>query len=145
MAKKLTDQEVADALSDFRDRPKADQERSVIWQELASFPEWASAQYTAGVPAKEVVKATLAPPDPRLSPAARAAAFKAQGSPVTDDSKTKKPNTGAITTGAMAKPNPYSDYRTPAEGPCLVAVESENPPPFPGTWRRVNGGWFRDA
>lgn len=144
MAKKLSDQEVADALANFRERPKDDQMRSVIWQELAGFPEWASAQYTEGVPAKEVVKATLAPPDPRLPGSQRAAAFRAQG--VTDDGKAKKPASGSMTTGStVGKANPFSDYKAPPPGPCLVAVQSETPPPFEGAWRRVDGGWFRDA
>ena len=141
MAKLPSDQAVADALAAFRERPKEEQERSVIWQELASFPQWASAQYIeAGLPAKEVAKATAPvtklPPDPRLPGHERAALEpQTQVQPQKDGSTTIKTS--------QPRANPWADYKEPAEGACLLSVQTDVRPPFRGEWKRVAQGWFR--
>lgn len=148
MAKAITDQQVADALADFRERKKEEQERSVIWQELVQFPQWIGAQFTEGVDAKEVQKATTlptphtnAPPDPRLPASERARINKEQNPTKTvanpDGSKTIK------TAASKGQSNPWHDYKEPPEGPCLLSVQTDHKPPFRGEWSRIATGWYR--
>jgi hypothetical protein len=147
---KVTDQQLADALAAFRERPKAEQQANVVWQELASFPEWASAQYRDSSeprpePRPVATRATEAPPDPRLPSQQRADIAKEQGT-MTDDSKAKKPAVGSMVTGGQNRPNPWSQSRCPdGSGPAFIGINVNEPPPWPGKWRRVEGGWFRDA
>lgn len=138
----LTDQQVAQFLTDFRDRTEEEQQNSPVWQELVQFPGWGMASYS---PKKKAVKPTEAPPDPRLPAHERAAVLKAQGG-VTDDAKAKAPASGSMTT-ALTRPqqNPWAMHKIPAPGPAFLSLKTEVPPPFPGSWRRTPDGWFRES
>lgn len=144
MAKRIIkDVEVAEFLSSFRERSQEEQERSPIWQELVAFPGWGMAKFKP-----EDVKIPLIPsaelPDPRLPPQARADFIRNQDGAVTDEGK-GKPTPGAMTSISMpGQANPWADVRTPTgEGPLFLGMNTEVPPPFPGTWERKEGGWFR--
>ena len=142
---KLSDQKVAAALADFRERPQKEQESSPIFQELIQFPGWGMAHFDpkkAGQPAS-----TPVPPDPRLPAAERAAALKEQGA-VTEPPTKKPPATpGAITTkDAQGQTNPWKDVKTPeGDGPTFIGLRTDVAPPFPGNWRKTPDGWFREA
>lgn len=138
----FSDQQVADFLAEFRDRPDDVQQSSPVWQELIQFSGWGMASFK---PKKNIPRAaTEAPPDPRLPAHERAAVLKAQG--VTDDGKGKKPVAGAMTTtSTKGAPNPWAQYPAPAEGPVFMAVNTDLAPPYPGNWRRTPDGWFRNA
>lgn len=140
-----TDIEVAQFLSDFRARSKEQQESSPVWQELTGFPQWMGAQYRDEAPTLD------APPDPRLPALERKAAVDAQQAanpPLDPHTPAPAPDPNVITTGAVAnQPNPWAEYRMPpADGSgCFMPVNVDQAPPWPGNWRRVQGGWFRDA
>lgn len=139
---KITDQQVADFLTAFRERKIEDQQASAVWQELASFPQWwGDAPKVAG----KKVAPTQAPPDPRL-PAAQRAEITKQQAVATDDGKGKKVSSpGSMTTKGMPAQNPWADYKEPAPGPCLLGVPTDVSPPFAGNWSRTPNGWYRSA
>jgi hypothetical protein len=139
----LSDQQVADFLLEFRDRPDEVQQSSPVWQELIQFSGWGMASFK---PKKNIPReATEALPDPRLPAHERAAILKAQGG-VTDDAKGKKPSSGAMTTkSTQGAPNPWAQYPTPGPGPVFVALNTDLAPPYPGNWRRTPDGWYRNA
>jgi hypothetical protein len=150
--KKLSDMDVAAFLEEFRTRPLADQQRSAVWQELASFPQWAAPQFTDGVPASEVAKATKpiprtatqAPPDPRLPAGERARIRKEQEGTPTQVHETTGGRAITTKTAAQGGPNVWADYKAPpAEGFAFMGVQTEVKPPFPGAWERTEGGWVR--
>lgn len=138
--RRLSDVEVAAFLAEFRGRPSADQQASLVWQELAAFPQWASAQYRDAAP-------TLAPPpDPRLPAAERRAATEAQ-SMATRVVQGPDATRSIRTADGPGKPtNPWADHREPASGgPAFVACNTDQRPPWTGDWQRRQGGWFRQA
>jgi hypothetical protein len=139
---KITHQQVADFLSSFRELKIEDQQASAVWQELAAFPQWwGDAPKVAGKKARP----TQAPPDPRLPAAQRAQIAKDQAA-TTDDGKGKTvAQPGAMTAKGMPVQNPWSDYKEPAPGPCLLGVPTDVPPPFSGSWARTPNGWYRSA
>ncbi len=153
--KTLTDMDVASFLEAFRARPLPEQQRSPIWQELASFPQWASDQFiTEGVSAAERAKALKpiprsareAPPDPRLPASERARILKDQQGDRPQVRET--PDGRAITTKSSPHggSNPWADYKAPPGSPddfAFMGVHTDVRPPFPGKWDRIEGGWVR--
>ncbi len=135
----LSDIEVAAFLAEFRERPQERQEASPIWQELASFPQWAGAQYRG-----DESPALAPPPDPRLPGIEKQRQAEESGQPV---EVTQQPDgTQAMTTQDTRKAaNPWADHRPPPDdgSSVFVAVNTEQRPPFSGDWERRQGGWFR--
>jgi hypothetical protein len=148
MSKKLSDQQVADALMEFRDRAADDQARSPIWQELVQFPGWGMAQYDGKKAAPPPPKtATEALPDPRLPAEARAAILREQGV-VSDAPKPGvQPQPGSMTVkDSHPVHNPWATIKPPPpDGPYFANVRTEIAPPYPGNWRRTSDGWFRES
>jgi len=145
--RKLSDVEVAAFLADFRDRPGSEQQASVVWQELAAFPQWANAQYRDGT------TPLAPPPDPRLPPmerrAAVAAQAAAQGTAAGSPTRVAQGPDGARsirTADGPGKPaNPWSDFREPEGlGPAFVGCNTDQRPPWSGDWQRRQGGWYRE-
>lgn len=144
--KRLTDIEVAAFLANFRDRPQEQQEVSPVWQELSGFPQWSGAQFRG-----DSAPTLDAPPDPRLPARERAAEVEKQreANPVPDPHEPRpSPTPNVMTTGDVGQgANPWADVRPPADdgSGCFVGVNTDVKPPFPGNWRRVERGWYRDA
>lgn len=141
----LTDIEVAHFLTEFRARPKEQQEASPVWQELAGFPQWAVAQYRG-----DEAPTLEPPPDPRLPALERREALAAQAAanPQADPHEPRPaPDPNVITTGAVGgAPNPWAEYNPPANDGSGVwrGVNTDVPPPWPGNWVRKQGGWWRE-
>lgn len=144
--RQLTDIEVAQFLAEFRGRPLEQQESSPVYQELMGFPQWSGAQYRG-----EAVPTLDVPPDPRLPARERAAEVEKQraANPMPDPHEPRPaPTPNVMTTGAVGQAaNPWSDVKPPADdgSGCFVGVNTDVRPPFPGNWRRVDRGWYRDA
>ena len=142
MARPLDEMRVAEFLDAFRERKLEDQQASPVWQALVQFPQWGLAQYK---PEKPGPQETQALPDPRLPPMERAEILREQGI-VTDDSKEKSPNTGAMVSSAVGqKQNPWAEYKEPSPGFAFICLSTEVPPPWPGVWTRRPEGWCRKA
>lgn len=151
MAKKLTDAQVAEFLVDFRERKPEEQERSVVWQELVSFPQWGMAKFVPDKvkPIEPTPGNDPSLPDPRLSATARAEITKAKDEqrPPTAVGTKVSGNTIKTSGGTV---NPWADYSPPpAEGSVSYGIRTEIHPPAsfgdPARWRRDENGWHRKA
>ncbi len=135
---KPSDIEVAQFLADFRERAKPEQEVSPVMEELRAFPQWADgAVYRPPVAPPPPKSEPL--PDPRLPAHERAAAMpKVAVKPGPGDSRS------IVSADSVKKQNPWAEASPPpATGLVFMNIDSEVPPPYPGSWERRPGGWLR--
>jgi hypothetical protein len=141
----VTDVQVAEFLAEFRERELEKQEVSPVYQELVQFPQWMSARYIAEE-APGAAPHTAELPDPR-EPARNRLANEDRPAPTPQPQAvvTQNETSRSISTDTRSnQPNPWANTGSPpADGVVFLANDTEQAPPWPGSWVRRDGGWLR--